>query len=131
MPCERLQLRSTSHRMYSTPSSEVRFSRLPRRLGQGPIPPPSFSLSSSLLAYGLLRSLAKERATALVPEANRLTCSCQSPPDFLLGLLWLLILSSLFLASGLASSCSPSLFETLGPWPGLDSPWLSTFNLAG
>ncbi|OIW15498.1 hypothetical protein TanjilG_32902 [Lupinus angustifolius] len=91
-----------------------------------PVPPyfPFTSLSSSLLAYGLLRSLAKERATALVPEANRLTCSCQSPPYFLLGLLWLLILSSLFLASGLASSCSPSLFETLGPWPGLDSPWL-------
>lgn len=38
------------------------------------------------MAYGLLRSLAKERATApaLVPEANRLTCSCQCPPDFLL-----------------------------------------------
>ncbi|OIW14211.1 hypothetical protein TanjilG_21351 [Lupinus angustifolius] len=89
------------------------------------------NISSSLLAYDLLRSLAKERATTLVPEANQLTCTCQSPPYFLLGLLWLLILSSLFLASGLASSCSPSLFKTLGPWPGLDSPWLSTFNLAG
>lgn len=55
------------------------------------------------------------------------------PSFFFLGPLWLLILSSLFLASGLASSWSPCPFETLGPcpWPGLDSPWLSTFNLAG
>lgn len=54
------------------------------------------------------------------------------PSFFLLGPLWLLILSSLFLSSGLASSWSPCLFDTLGPcpWPGLDSPWLSTFNLA-
>lgn len=42
-------------------------------------------------------------------------------------------LAFLGLRLGLASSCSPCLFETLGPcpWPGLDSPWLSTFNLAG
>ena len=50
------------------------------------------------------------------------------PSFFLLGPPWLLILSSLFLAS----SWSPCLFETLGPcpWLGLDSPWLSTFHLA-
>ncbi|XP_021888445.1 LOW QUALITY PROTEIN: uncharacterized protein LOC110807581, partial [Carica papaya] len=39
------------------------------------------------------------------------------PSFFFLGPLWLLILSSLFLASGLASSWSPCPFETLGPCP--------------
>ena len=49
------------------------------------------------------------------------------PSFFLLGPLWLLILNSLFLASGLASSWSPCLFDTLGPcpWLGLDPPPLS------
>ncbi|CAA2967973.1 rab3 GTPase-activating non-catalytic subunit [Olea europaea subsp. europaea] len=52
---------------------------------------------------------------------------------FLLGPLWLLILSLLLLASNLAFSWSPCLFDTLGPCPcpGLNSPWLSTFNDAG
>jgi len=56
------------------------------------------------------------------------------PSFFLLGPLWLLILSSLFLASGLASSWSACLFDdTLGPcpWPGLDSHWRRTFHDAG
>ena len=51
------------------------------------------------------------------------------PSFFLLGPLWLLILNSLFLASGLASSWSPCLFDTLGPcpWLGLAPPPLAKY----